>query len=221
MEAPGFDFLSGAGFIRADSAVNRIASSTANLIRLVVPDNVTPGLAPFDVTVKGNFLSPETEILFRGTPVTTTILNDSTAVASIPAFTGNPAITAYTAPITPSGKDGGLSNAITFFDIVKKHIVITADNKTKLYGEAIPTFTSTIKVDGVASTNTQQTLTDLGLGTIRYRTPATSTSNVNRYIIQPSLVKLDPANPDPGLLELYTVDSVAGVLTVAKMPLVI
>jgi subtilisin family serine protease len=88
MREPGFDFGSGYGFIRSDLAIQEMAAATPSLIRLVVPTGVTPGSVPFNVTVKANYLSTDTKILFRGIEVPTTFLNDSTALAAIPAFTG-------------------------------------------------------------------------------------------------------------------------------------
>src|SRR4030095_14930082 len=73
---PGFDTLSGNGFIRAYAAVKNFANPTPSLTRLVVPNGVTPGQTPFTVTIKGSYLSSNTQILFRGSPITTTILND-------------------------------------------------------------------------------------------------------------------------------------------------
>ncbi|MBC7829571.1 MAG: S8 family serine peptidase, partial [Chitinophagaceae bacterium] len=222
MNTPGFDFISGYGFIKADAAIQRFAAATPSLIQLVVPSNITAGTIPFTVTVKGNFLSDKTQILFRGQPVSSTFINDSTITASIPVFNGNPSIQASTPCLTPTCIDGGLSNTITFFAPVKKNIMIVADNKTKRFGEALPLFTSTITIDGVPLANSGLSLSQLGINTINYRTTATSASNVNNYIIQPSLRNFDPANPiDAGLLELYIYDSVAGVLSITKMPLLV
>jgi hypothetical protein len=50
MGAPGFDVISGYGFIRADVAIQNFAAATPSLIKLVVPNGTTPGTQPFTVT---------------------------------------------------------------------------------------------------------------------------------------------------------------------------
>ncbi|HLX93537.1 MAG TPA: MBG domain-containing protein, partial [Puia sp.] len=223
----GFDFVNGYGFLRADSAIQRLAAASPSLIKLVVPAGVTPGLDTFTVTVKGNYLSKNTQVWFRGQPIQTTIVNDSIATAPIPVFAGNPAIQAYTPPKTPAGTDGGLSNAISFFTIVKKTVKITANNVAKKYGEQIPAFSSTITVnDTLLATylaNNNLTAKQVGVDSIYYRTTANNLSNVNQYIIMPSTRIFDTVHNagDAAILELYTFDSVAGVLNVTPMPLVI
>ncbi|POY35312.1 hypothetical protein C3K47_16135 [Solitalea longa] len=221
MNTPGFDYISGNGFIRADAAIQSFAAAKPSLIRLIVPENVTPGAEDFTLTLRAKFISPDTKVLFREDTLSTTVVNDSTATASIPSFTGNPSIRAFTPSKAPSGLDGGVSNSITFFEIAKKTIEITADNKTIKYGERLPEFTSTIKVNGVALDSTELTLADIGLDSITYLTPATSYSNVNNYIIRPTHI-FDPENSvDAGFTELYNYTFNNGFISIAKMPLVI
>jgi hypothetical protein len=90
MHTAGFDFKSGAGFLRADQALLTIASPRPDLIApLIVPNGVNPGDEPFTVIVNGTNLTPESEILFRGDPLETNY--DPTTgqlTAEIPEFEG-------------------------------------------------------------------------------------------------------------------------------------
>lgn len=221
MNTPGFDYISGNGFIRADVAIQSLAAAKPELIRLLVPENVTPGGESFTLTLRASYLSANTKVLFRDDTLATNYVNDSTATAPIPEFTGNPAIRAFTPSKSPTGKDGGVSNSITFFEIQKKNVRIKAENKTMLYGENLPSFTSIITVDDKPLDSSGLTLADIGLDSLTYSTPATSTSNVNNYIIRPVRV-FDLNNPaDAGFVELYNYAYDNGVLTIQKMPLTI
>ncbi|AFD07434.1 MBG domain-containing protein [Solitalea canadensis] len=221
MNTPGFDFISGNGFIRADVAIQSLAAAKPELIRLLVPENVAPGNEPFTLTLRASYLSATTKVLFRDDTLATNYVNDSTATAPIPEFTGNPSIRAYTPSKSPTGRDGGVSNSITFFEIQKKNVKIKAENKIIRYGEQLPVFTSIITVDNKPLDSSGLTLTDLGLDSITYNTPATSTSNVNNYIVIPQRI-FDLNNPvDAGFTELYTYTFENGVLSIEKMPLTI
>ena len=127
MSTPGFDFISGAGFLRADEAMATFAAPTPVITSLDIPSGTTPGTTPFIVTVEGGFLNPQSVVIVRGVEVPTVILNNNQAQADIPAFTGNPPIQIYTPPITPNGNDGGYSDSLFFFAPVKKAIRVVAD----------------------------------------------------------------------------------------------
>ncbi len=218
---PGFDLKSGAGFINADSAMRTFAKPFPTLVTLVVPPAVTPGQAPFTLTLTGLNLSPTSVIKFRDSTLGTTIINSSTASAGVPAFTGNPIISVYTPPVSPSGKDGGSSDSLKFFDIVKKNITIKADNKTKKYAQIVPALTATILVDGDSLQHTSLSLADLGLTNLSVATLATPDSSVGTYTITPARV-FDPANPaDVGFKELYNYTFVQGSLSIEKLPVTV
>ena len=131
MGTPGFDFTSGYGFINADSAMRTFAKPDPSLIKLVVPTGLTPGLAPFTLTITGLNLSSTSVVKFRDSTLSTTILNSTTGTAQIPAFTGDPIISVYTPPSSASGLDGGTSDTLKFFNLPKKDIIVIADSKTK------------------------------------------------------------------------------------------
>ena len=221
MYAPGFDFTSGYGFINADSAMRTFAKPTPSLIQLIVPAGITPGQSQFTLTILGDNISPTSIIKFRDSALTTTVLSTRTATASIPLFNGNPAISVYTPPTSTSMLDGGSSDSLKFFNIVKKNITIIADNKTKKFAQLLPVLTATILVNGDTLKNTTLTLVDLGLTNLSLTTVADANSSIGNYIITASRV-FDPKNPvDIGLKELYNYTFTQGGLTIEKLPVTI
>ncbi|NJM32272.1 MAG: hypothetical protein HC848_04630, partial [Limnobacter sp.] len=194
MYAPGFDFTSGYGFINADSAMRTFAKPDPSLIQLIVPANITPGQAPFTLTVTGLNLSPTSVIKFRDITLSTTVLNSETATAVVPAFIGDPGISVFTPPVSSSGLDGGSSDTLRFFGVVKKNIIVTADNKSKKYAQLFPELTATILVDGIPLANSGLTLQQTGLDAMAITSPANINSNVGTYVITATRV-FDPENP--------------------------
>ena len=137
MSTPGFDNVSGYGLIQADAAVGSFASPTPELDSLIVtsPTTAIPGKDPVTVTLRGKYFKASTVVTVRGIPITTAIVNSTTATATVDPFTGNPPVSMFTPPITPSKLDGLYSDSLYFFSQLKKKILITADNQTKKYGE--------------------------------------------------------------------------------------
>jgi hypothetical protein len=221
MSTPGFDNISGYGLIQADAAVGSFASPTPELDSLLVtsPSTAVPGKDPITVTLKGKYFKPGTVVTVRGVPITTAIVNSTTATATVDPFAGNPPVAMFTPPITPSKLDGLYSDSLYFFSQVKRKVLITADNQTKKYGEKLPDFTSTILVDGNPLSASGLTLADLNLDTINYTTPATDTSNVGFYFIRPSFKQL--SSEDSLAFELYDYTFKDGILFNNKMPLVV
>ena len=109
----------GAGLIQADLAMRSFAAPTPFLISLEYPSSITPTSYPtssFTLTINGSYLSEESEVLFRGSPVQTTYVSTTELTAIIPAFdTGNPTVQVYTPPL--ANGDGGYSNIVQFFSI--------------------------------------------------------------------------------------------------------
>jgi hypothetical protein len=222
MASSGPDNISGAGLIQADRAMSTFAAPTPILSAVTVPSGITgPTPTTFTVTVQGQFFSNSSVIYLRDQALTTTIVNSTTATATVNGFTGNPPIRVYTPPISTLQTDGNFSNSINLLNVPKKNVVITADNKSKLYGEPLPAFTSTILVDNVPLANSGLTLQDLGLdnGRIQYTTPANSLSDATNYNIIPSLNP--PITTTDPLNELYQYSFGNGALTVNKLPLTI
>jgi len=216
----------GAGLIQADLAMRSFASPKPALISLEYPSTITPTSPPtgsFELTVHGDYFTAGTtgsEVQLRGVAVPTTFVSTTELTAIIPAFTDNPSIRVYTPPI--ANGDGGHSNSVLFFSNLKTKITVTADHKTKKYGEQLPVFTSTIMVGTVPLSQSGLTLQDIGLENLTYSTNATLMSNVstqlNQYLIKP-VRTFNPTNPaDAALLELYTYDTVPGTLTIEQLP---
>ncbi len=221
MNTPGFDFVSGFGFINADSAMRTFAKPDPSLIKLVVPAAITPGTASFTLTVTGENISPSSVIKYRDSTLTTTFVNSTTATATVPMFVGNPSISVYTPPVSVSGLDGGSSDTLKFFTLPKKSISITVDNKIKNFAQQVPAFTTTILVDGVPLQNTQLTLANLGLANMTITSLATVGSDIGTYSINATRV-FDPSNAtDIGFLELYNYTFTQGTLTVEKLPITV
>lgn len=221
MSAQGFDYNGGYGFMNAQGALATFASPTPEATELVVPAGTTPGLTAFTLKVNGNYFNDQTKIIFRGAALPTTFITSTQLSATVPIFTGNPSIEAETQAISINGNDGGKSAPLYFFTLVKKQVTIKADDKTKKFGEKIPSFTSSVLIDGMPISNTTLSLADLGLARISYSSPASDFSNTGQYFIKASRV-FDPNNAtDAGLLELYDYVFTDGVLTISKLPLTI
>ena len=148
--ASGFDFLNGAGFAQAQAALATFAAPTPVITDLIYDTaTIIPGKTAFTLTVQGNYFNDQTKVYFRGIELPTTAFSTTQITAQIPVFTGNPAIQAFTKPISVNGNDGGFSAPKYFSDTVKKKITIIADNKIKRFGEMLPVFTATVLVDSV------------------------------------------------------------------------
>lgn len=86
-------------------------------------------------------------------------------------------------PVTPAGLTSS-NYTISFVDgtlsVTATALTVTADNKTKTYGQANPTFTASYS--GFANGDTAASLD----GTLSFSTPATTSSGVGTYPIDPS-----------------------------------
>ncbi len=217
----GFDFSSGYGLIQADSAIKTFAAPTPGLISLELPQGeFEPGSIPFQLNVIGEFFNSQSVVLFRGNPLATTVLSSTVAVATIPAFMGNPPIQVFTPPVSEKGTDGGYSDTLFFFSPIKKTITVKADNKIKRYGEQLPQFTGTILVDSIPFEDSGLTLLEIGLDTILFSSSANNYSNTGNYFIRPAMRVLNNTDSlDIGLEELYNYTFTDGLLSIQKMPL--
>ncbi|HUP11877.1 MAG TPA: S8 family serine peptidase [Niastella sp.] len=220
MGAPGYDAITGYGFIQPMKAMQTFASPKPLIISFETANPIVrPVSAPFTVTITGKDLTAQTKVYFGTTELATEVVNAEHVRAVIPAFSGNPAIRLYNPPIVSNSLDGGFSESLYFFPVLKKHIVVTAADKSKQYGETLPVFTATITVDNVPIGNTTLTPTHLKLNNLTYNTPATSASNVATYFIHP-VNPLIPGNPaDEVLLDQYDYEFVDGLLAVTRLPL--
>ncbi len=220
---PGnFSFEGGFGYVQADSAVQQIANARPIVDSLiaVVPGSQN-GTLPFQVKVEGKYLTSNTQIYYDGRPIATNVSTDKTeATATVPAIPNgqDPPFQLFNAAKSASGEDGGLSEALHFFSS-KVDVTIKAVNKSRKYGQANPTFTVDVLINGVPINQTNITLAALKLdgNNLTFTTIATAASNAGLYGIFPS--RTTPlANDDP-LLTQYGFTFVSGTLTVEKMPL--
>jgi hypothetical protein len=218
MDAAGFDFNTGKGFIQVDSAIRTMANPTPHIDSILLSNTSVPvGSQPMTITVYGSYLTSTTKILLNNDTLPSTVINSNQVIAQLPAFEGDKSIYAYNDPKSLLGTDGGLSNAYQITGVLKKNVTITADAKTKKYGEHNPPLTATVLVNGQPTT---LSLSDLGLTGLTLATLATPMSEVGQYFIHPSRV-FDSAGVDAPHLALYNYSFIDGILTVQKMPLTI
>ena len=215
MGTPGFDYVTGYGMIRPYEALKTFAAPIPEIIA-VTPHITAPPSTPVTITVSGIGLSSTSKIFFNDVELATSNIGGQ-LIATIPAFTGNPPLTVYNAPITNNG-DGGFSEPYYLLSGNNPQIEIIALNKSKRYGEKLPAFTAEIKLDGVTLLPSDPLLVELGLNNLVYTTPATSSSVVAQYGITPSLAPADNEIQQT-LRDGYNWKFTAGYLTVNKMPL--
>lgn len=219
---PGtFSFEGGYGYAQADSAIAQIANARPMIssIEAVVP-GAQNGTQPFQVKIKGKYLTGNTQIYYSGSPIATTVSADKTeAVATIPDIPAgqDPPLQLYNPSKSLSKVDGGLSEALHFFSSIID-ITVRAEGKSRKYGQANPVFTAEVLYNGVPITN-PDTLAKLKLdgNNINFTTVATAASNAGLYGIFPSRTTA-LLNSDP-LLANYGFTFVSGTLSVGKMAL--
>lgn len=221
MESPGFDYASGHGLVQADQLLLSVANPTPSLSQISFMDTTQqPGTDSVDIILEGDYLTASTKILMREDTLPGTFINEHQIQAVVPPFTGNPALRAYTAPITSSLADGGFSDTLQFFTTSKSTVQVIADDQMKKYSEAIPELTFHVLVDSIPLGSTAYSLADLGLDSLLVTTTATALSDVGNYLIRPHMPVFDPADPlEAGLTEIFDYQFVDAVLTISPMPL--
>ncbi len=227
----GYDFTSGAGLIDVDAAIRTFAIPKPFEISLLKPTNIIPCEDPFVLTIVGENFSSNTKVYVVEAPGDTTKLTPSyisptrdTIKVTINSCVGNPEILAFTPPTqrnppVPGGApDGGFSNSIKLFS---KEIVIQTQNVTKKYGQANPTPTTVITIDG-QPIGTDPSLADVGLDASKLNlieTNATTYSEVGTYAIKVYRT-FDKNNPtDIALINQYRYIFRSGLITINKMPI--
>lgn len=132
----------------------------------------------------------------------------TTATLSVTGATGGMSGDKYYCLITPLGGAGSIRSADAVLTVNKLPLTVTADNKSKVYGDPMPALTSTIT--GFAN---NQTLATSGVtGEPNHATSATALSQVATlpYVITPSLGTLAAEN--------YYFTFANGALSVTKRP---
>ena len=219
MDSPGFDYRSGHGFIQADEALRSLANPTPEISRLEFLDTtLVPGQQPMEVIIHGHYFSPQTKVIFGNDTLPTQITNGNLGSAILPVFYSSKLIRAYTPSKSPSALDGGLSNSIAIDGIPKKNVTVVANSTTKKYGESLPAFTATILVDGDSLQFSGLSLSELGLDSISYSSPATDTSSIGLYYVRPARI----AGVDDSLMmEKYNYAFTDGALRIEPLPITI
>ena len=140
----------GYGFIQADAAIATFAAPKPEIGELILSLGSIPGKSTIRITVKGNNFIAETSITMNKEVLKTTFVSATEVIATIPVFSGDPAIQAYNPPISSSKLDGGYSNSFYFSRPYKDTLTFVAENAAKKYGEPVPSFTYTITMAGLS-----------------------------------------------------------------------
>jgi hypothetical protein len=143
-------------------------------------------------------VNSESSSVVSGTPVLSTA---ATATSSV----GGYAITAALGTLSAANYSFSFTNGT--LTVSKAALTVTADNQTKVYGDANPALTATIT--GFKNSQTTAVLT----GTAALSTAATTGSGVASYAITAALGTLASAN--------YSFGFVDGALAVTKAPLTV
>jgi hypothetical protein len=241
MENPGngYNYVSGSGFIQAHKALMTFANPTPYVENLILAaESGVPGseITPFSFTLTGDFFTDQTQVLFRGEPLDAgvVVVDESTIHVEHPGFLGNPVVQAYNPVISESGLDGGASEGIYFSDPIKLTVLITAGNLTKKFGEVLPDYTASIRVETVDETLwTLDEAVSEGimlqeeadrLSGLTFATAAETDSDAGQYIIEPSLYPELFADAqfeevDHAISEKYILEMINGTLTIEKLAL--
>ncbi|MDZ7606894.1 MAG: MBG domain-containing protein [Cyclobacteriaceae bacterium] len=195
MGVPGYDVVSGNGFVQANRVLSGFANPVPQLNGISVNQQVVAGEEYTNIilTADGDYFTPESKIIVRDDTIQATFISSSEISATI-ILNGDPGISVYTPPRNgTNGSDGGSSVVRKIFDVEKMVVTIKSDNQTKYYLEELPeyTYTATGLPEGI-------TLESLGL-TIVYDAPATTISNVGDWQIIPYF----ETAPEAALTELY------------------
>ncbi len=203
----------GAGLINAAAAFNRIASQTAHLTGLLIEDGKSPGAEPFEVTILGEFLPEDPTVLLEDEELVIVSNSDTQIKALVGTFTGKPALYVSSPPITPGGSDGGLSNALFFFDGDTRVLNIIADDQTAEFGQEV---TFTYSVEGLPEGVTYESL---GLPEIVFQTPAVFPyPDANNYVITPGFGNAELTEEQ---MEAFQINFETAQLTITKKDLLI
>jgi hypothetical protein len=239
MDAPGVDFVSGSGFLRADEAILTFANPSP-FVENLIPEEGGPvpgeSLDSISFTISGDYFIDDTQVLFRGDPLTEGVVveDDQTITVDSEGFLGNPVVQAFTPAISESGLDGGFSDSTYFSDPIIQAIVIAANSATKKFGEALPDFSAEVFMvtvggdtltfaQAISDTLMSQAEADR-LSALSFTVAATDASDAGEYLIQPALDPvLDVENPqtelDIAITEKFKLQYVNSSLVVEKLAL--
>ena len=181
---PVYDTTNGNGFLSVDGALGSFANPAPGFERfnyddlLAADPDYVPGSEPFYLVIEGTDFTSETEVLFRGEPLTPNqllengdpgtlteqelpdylqtywVIDENTIALYLDAFIGDPSIIISTPPNDglTNGTDGGDVEAPPVTEITPVDVVIKPVNETRLYGQPNPTFSYALfkQADGQA-----------------------------------------------------------------------
>ncbi len=232
MDAPGDDFISGSGFIQAHKAIMSFANPTPYLTNVIPEEGVVPGesLTPFSFDIEGGYFTGSTEVIVDGVPLSSGVViqdENSISVDEI-SFLGYAGVQAQTQSISSSGLDGGTTDPVYFTDPIVRTVLISADDKSKTYGEVMPEFTGTLSLiteddetltleQAIAQSLMFQSEADR-LSMLSFTTSADPLSGADFYSIVPAISDFDVDNPvsllEQAIVEKYNIVYENGVLEV-------
>ncbi|MCK5469856.1 MAG: S8 family serine peptidase, partial [Cyclobacteriaceae bacterium] len=112
MDTTGYDVKTGMGLIQGEAAMKTFSAPIPTITELIIPDGVTPGVDPFNVTIKGKNIAANVQV-FIGEELETELniisASSSQIIAEVPIFSGeDQPLRAYNPPKTgTNGTDGG------------------------------------------------------------------------------------------------------------------
>jgi len=234
--SPGYDYLGGAGLINVEAAIRTFAVPKPYEIKIIKEPNKIPCEEPITLTIVGENFSNNTKIYLVEAPGDSTELTENFYVSPtrdtikvlLSTCVGNPEIVAFTPstvrnpPVTNGAPDGGFSNSIKLFS---KQIVVQTQNVTRKYGQANPTFTTVITVDGTPIGQTNLTLAAVGLDASKLNLVETNANDtytdVGTYAVKVYRTFNTNSATDNLLLDQYRYIFKAGDITIQPMPITI
>ena len=204
--------VGGAGLLRVEEAFIGVAAQTPLLSDFVVEDGII-SVDTAQVTLLGDYFTPESRVFFNGDSVETTYISENELSVTINPFSGDAAfVVANTAPITESLIDGGDSPPLDLLD-GRRAITIVADDLSITYGQDFDNLT--FSVEGLLEGETYESL---GLPEVVLTSTAVGPyPDVNNYRIDASLAT--PLTPEQEAEVIVGFRS--GVLSITSLPLTI
>lgn len=219
----GIPEQAGVGLINAVGALQKIATQTAILTKIEVPEEKKDSLSivPVQVTLIGKYI-PEDPTVFLGEgegQIALEIISsdDTEIVVIVPPFVGNPNALVNTISITETGDDGGNSNPLPIIEDGRIAVKIYADTLVVEYGQSYQfSFTAEGLPEGIEFGSE--------LPPIKFASPADARGpfpGVTNYAITPSIDTANATVDQLANLDSYLINFVNGLLRITKKDLTI
>lgn len=180
----GNPLQSGAGLLQAEDAFKVIAAQTPLLTGFTLANtSMTISVDTVVITLQGDYFTEASQVFLDGDSVETTFISETELQVTIPPFSGMGSFVIASAPsATPSGEDGGESNALDLLD-GRRAITIVTDNQSRTFGQDYDNLT--FSVQGLVG---DETYDSLELPDVILTSTAVGLfPDVGNYIITPSL----------------------------------